>query len=221
VPPFDLESARRKVQAAEDAWNTRDPPRVLGAYSVDSMWRNRGEVLQGHGEIIEFLRRDPQPVAEPAVVEAAREQGISVASGMISRQDGVGVDGSAERHVGGARGHAIASRESMPALNSRSADRSAESAVGDVQRIREKSSSTPVAAASAWASSRLRFDPNRWVNAGAESPTRSATAARVSPAGPASVTTAVTAAKIASSLTVRGLPVRMELTVADDFMNVK
>ena len=57
VPPFDLESAQRKVQAAEDAWNTRDPLRVVGAYSVDSMWRNRGEVLQGHGEIIEFLRR--------------------------------------------------------------------------------------------------------------------------------------------------------------------
>ena len=60
------------------------------------------------------------------------------------------------------------------------------------------------------ASSRLRFDPNRWVNAGAESPTRSAIAASVNPDGPTSVTTAVTASKIASSLTLLGLPVRMD-----------
>jgi uncharacterized protein len=42
LPPFDQESALIKVQAAEDAWNTRDPERVAGAYTVDSTWRNRG-----------------------------------------------------------------------------------------------------------------------------------------------------------------------------------
>ena len=41
LPPFDEESAKKKVQAAEDAWNTRDPERVSLAYTVDSVWRNR------------------------------------------------------------------------------------------------------------------------------------------------------------------------------------
>ena len=57
VPPFTEESARQKVQAAEDAWNTRDPERVSAAYSEDSQWRNRGEFLSGRAEIVEFLRR--------------------------------------------------------------------------------------------------------------------------------------------------------------------
>src|SRR5205823_9963203 len=57
LPPFTEETARRKVQAAEDAWNTRDPERVAGAYSEDSVWRNRDEFLSGRAEIIEFLRR--------------------------------------------------------------------------------------------------------------------------------------------------------------------
>ena len=43
VPPFSREDAITKVRAAEDAWNTRDPQRVAGAYSVDSVWRNRSE----------------------------------------------------------------------------------------------------------------------------------------------------------------------------------
>ena len=47
VPPFTEEAARRKVQAAEDAWNTCDPERVAGAYSPDSAWRNRDEFFQG------------------------------------------------------------------------------------------------------------------------------------------------------------------------------
>ena len=42
LPPFTEETARQKVQAAEDAWNTRDPERVAGAYTEDSVWRNRG-----------------------------------------------------------------------------------------------------------------------------------------------------------------------------------
>ncbi|QHC26325.1 nuclear transport factor 2 family protein [Streptomyces sp. GS7] len=56
-PPFDEESARHKVQAAEDAWNTRDPERVALAYTEDSVWRNRDTFLVGRTEIVEFLRR--------------------------------------------------------------------------------------------------------------------------------------------------------------------
>ena len=40
-PPFAEETARAKVQAAEDAWNSRDPERVALAYTEDSQWRNR------------------------------------------------------------------------------------------------------------------------------------------------------------------------------------
>lgn len=57
LPPFDAEAAARKVRAAEDAWNTRDPQRVAGAYSPDSVWRNRAEFLKGREEIVEFLKR--------------------------------------------------------------------------------------------------------------------------------------------------------------------
>lgn len=55
LPPFTLETARRKVQAAEDAWNTRDPERVALAYSEDSVWRNRDRFVRGRREIVEFL----------------------------------------------------------------------------------------------------------------------------------------------------------------------
>jgi uncharacterized protein len=54
-PPFDEESARTKVQAAEDAWNTRDPERVSLAYTEDSVWRNRDQFVTGRGEIVKFL----------------------------------------------------------------------------------------------------------------------------------------------------------------------
>ena len=57
VPPFTEETARQKVQAAEDAWNTRDAERVAGAYTADSQWRNRDEFLDGREEIVAFLRR--------------------------------------------------------------------------------------------------------------------------------------------------------------------
>ena len=57
VPPFDEASARQKVQAAEDAWNTRDPERVAAAYTPDTRWRNRDEFLQGRDEVVAFLRR--------------------------------------------------------------------------------------------------------------------------------------------------------------------
>ncbi|MFF5553763.1 nuclear transport factor 2 family protein [Streptomyces olivaceoviridis] len=54
-PPFTLETARRKVQAAEDAWNTRDPHRVALAYTPDSVWRNRDRFVTGREEIVAFL----------------------------------------------------------------------------------------------------------------------------------------------------------------------
>src|SRR5262245_57808534 len=57
VPPFTEETARQKVQAAEDAWNTRDPERVAGAYTEDSQWRNRDEFPAGRPAIVEFLGR--------------------------------------------------------------------------------------------------------------------------------------------------------------------
>jgi nuclear transport factor 2 (NTF2) superfamily protein len=55
LPPFTLETARQKVQAAEDAWNTRDPDRVALAYSENSVWRNRETFVTGRAEIIRFL----------------------------------------------------------------------------------------------------------------------------------------------------------------------
>ena len=56
-PPFTLETALAKVQAAENAWNSRDPERVALAYTEDSDWRNRAEFLRGRDEIRAFLRR--------------------------------------------------------------------------------------------------------------------------------------------------------------------
>jgi nuclear transport factor 2 (NTF2) superfamily protein len=55
VPPFTRETAAEKVQAAEDAWNTRDPERVSLAYTEDSAWRNRDVFVTGRAEIIAFL----------------------------------------------------------------------------------------------------------------------------------------------------------------------
>ena len=57
LPPFTLETARQKVQAAEDGWNTRDPEKVSLAYTEDTVWRNRAEFLHGRVEVREFLRR--------------------------------------------------------------------------------------------------------------------------------------------------------------------
>jgi uncharacterized protein len=57
LPPFTLDTAKAKVQAAEDAWNTRDPERVSLAYTPDSEWRNRSEFLIGRATIKEFLTR--------------------------------------------------------------------------------------------------------------------------------------------------------------------
>jgi hypothetical protein len=57
LPPFSEESATQKVRAAEDSWNTRDPARVVLAYTSDSRWRNRAEFPSGRAEIEAFLTR--------------------------------------------------------------------------------------------------------------------------------------------------------------------
>ena len=57
LPPFTLESATRKVQAAEEAWNSRDPVRVSLAYTPDTEWRNRAEFVNGREQVVEFLSR--------------------------------------------------------------------------------------------------------------------------------------------------------------------
>jgi len=57
LPPFVEETARQKVQAAEDAWNSRDPERVALAYTEDTEWRNRSDFINGRAAVVEFLRR--------------------------------------------------------------------------------------------------------------------------------------------------------------------
>jgi nuclear transport factor 2 (NTF2) superfamily protein len=57
LPPFTLETAQQKIQAAENAWNTREPDRVALAYTEDSEWRNRDEFLKGRDDIRAFLTR--------------------------------------------------------------------------------------------------------------------------------------------------------------------
>jgi uncharacterized protein len=57
VPPFTAETARQKVRLAEDAWNSRDPDRVVGVYTADTRWRNRAEFPVGREEVRTFLQR--------------------------------------------------------------------------------------------------------------------------------------------------------------------
>ena len=57
IPPFTCDTALAKVQAAEDAWNTRDPQKVAQAYSPDCLWRNRDDVFQGRAAIEYSLKR--------------------------------------------------------------------------------------------------------------------------------------------------------------------
>ena len=57
LPPFTAETAALKARMAEDAWNSRDPERVAGAYTQDSRWRNRSEFFQGREAIVAFLTR--------------------------------------------------------------------------------------------------------------------------------------------------------------------
>ncbi len=57
LPPFTKETAKQKVQMAEDAWNSRDPERVSLAYTPDTEWRNRADFLHGRAEVVAFLTR--------------------------------------------------------------------------------------------------------------------------------------------------------------------
>ena len=57
VPPFTLESAIEKTRLAEDAWNSRDPERVVLVYTEDTEWRNRAEFPKGREEVKQFLTR--------------------------------------------------------------------------------------------------------------------------------------------------------------------
>ena len=57
LPPFTAETARQKVRGAEDAWNSRDPDRVAGVYTEDTVWRNRAEFPVGREQVCQFLQR--------------------------------------------------------------------------------------------------------------------------------------------------------------------
>ena len=56
VPPFTEETAKQKIQAAEDAWNSKNPERIALAYTENSEWRNRSEFIHGRAEIVAFLQ---------------------------------------------------------------------------------------------------------------------------------------------------------------------
>ncbi len=56
LPPFTEETARQKIQMAEDAWNSKDPERVSKAYTIESEWRNRDRFITGRQEIVAFLK---------------------------------------------------------------------------------------------------------------------------------------------------------------------
>ena len=57
LPPFTAESAALKVRLAEDAWNSRDPDRVVQVYTDNTRWRNRAEFPVGRDEVHAFLTR--------------------------------------------------------------------------------------------------------------------------------------------------------------------
>jgi len=57
LPPFNEETAKQKVQMAEDAWNSKDPVKVSKAYSVDTEWRNRIDFINGRAEVQKFLEK--------------------------------------------------------------------------------------------------------------------------------------------------------------------
>lgn len=57
LPPFTLETAKEKIQMAEDAWNSQDPERISKAYTIDSEWRNRDTFVNGREEIVSFLQK--------------------------------------------------------------------------------------------------------------------------------------------------------------------
>ena len=55
LPPFTTETAKQKIQMAEDAWNSKDPVKVSKAYTIDSEWRNRNVFINGREQIVTFL----------------------------------------------------------------------------------------------------------------------------------------------------------------------
>ena len=57
LPPFTLDTAKEKIQMAENAWNSKDPEKVSEAYTIDSEWRNRDTFLTGRTEIVAFLTK--------------------------------------------------------------------------------------------------------------------------------------------------------------------
>ena len=57
LPPFTEETAKQKIQMAEDAWNSKDPQKVSMAYTPDTEWRNRSEFINGREEVVAFLTR--------------------------------------------------------------------------------------------------------------------------------------------------------------------
>jgi len=57
LPPFTLDTAKEKIQMAENAWNSKDPVKVSEAYTIDSEWRNRDTFLTGRTEIVAFLTK--------------------------------------------------------------------------------------------------------------------------------------------------------------------
>ncbi len=56
IPPFSLEDAKKKIQMAEDGWNSKDPIKVSMAYTVDTEWRNRNQFVNGRAEVQAFLK---------------------------------------------------------------------------------------------------------------------------------------------------------------------
>ena len=74
VPPFDADSALKKVRAAESAWNTRDPELVASAYTADAVWRNRDEFLSGR----EHVAAADNPFGPDAYVPALLQAAIDV-----------------------------------------------------------------------------------------------------------------------------------------------
>jgi nuclear transport factor 2 (NTF2) superfamily protein len=57
LPPYTFDTATKKVRGAEDAWNSRDPDRVAGVYTEDTVWRNRAEFPVGREQVLQFLQR--------------------------------------------------------------------------------------------------------------------------------------------------------------------
>jgi uncharacterized protein len=81
LPPFTVETAAEKARRAKDAWNTRDPARVVLAYTSDSRWRNRAEFLEGRDAIKAFLTRKWQRELDYRLIKevwAFRENRIAV-----------------------------------------------------------------------------------------------------------------------------------------------